>query len=252
MERWSGKVAVVTGASAGIGAAIAEVLVSQHLQVVGVARRLEKLEELAAKWPGKNGQFIPLKGDISDKDDVLRIFKWIGDNVGPVSILINNAGVGKRTSIVNGNIDDWKTVMDTNFFGLAIASREAIKSMQDHHIDGHIVNINSTLGHVVINAPNQNLYPASKHAVTAFTETLRKDLVAMKSKIKVSSVSPGFVDTDIWTANHLLEDEHIKEVFKTAPKLSSEDVANAVLAVLATPPHVQIVELIVKPVGELF
>lgn len=85
-----------------------------------------------------------------------------------------------------GNIEDWSLVLDTNVLGLAIATREAIKSMQENNIDGHIININSTAGHQVPSIPYNNVYPASKFAVTGLTETLRKELITLGSKIKVS------------------------------------------------------------------
>ncbi|XP_023312927.1 farnesol dehydrogenase-like, partial [Anoplophora glabripennis] len=123
---------------------------------------------------------------MTKQEEIQEAFKWIKENVGPVNILINNAGINRKTTIIDGNIEDWKKVLDTNILGLAVASREAIKVMQEHLIDGHIVNINSVSGHQVSSLPFLNVYPASKYAVTALTETLRKELVAIKSKIKIS------------------------------------------------------------------
>ncbi|XP_018576828.1 farnesol dehydrogenase [Anoplophora glabripennis] len=250
MERWRGKVAVVTGASAGIGAAIAEKLVEEGLRVVGLARRKHRIEELAATLEGKPGKLYAYKVDMTKQEEIQEAFKWIKENVGPVHILINNAGINRKTTIIDGNIEDWKKVLDTNILGLAVASREAIKIMQEHLIDGHIVNINSVSGHQVASLPFLNVYPASKYAVTALTETLRKELVAIKSKIKISSVSPGNVNTDIYAANGFLDDEEVLKLLRIAPSLQSEDVANAVIYVLGTPPHVQVAELTIKPVGE--
>ncbi|RZC38141.1 adh short and/or KR domain containing protein [Asbolus verrucosus] len=254
MDRWKGKVAVVTGASAGIGAAIAEKLVDEGLQVAGLARRSERIEELSRKLEGKAGKLHAVRADISKEEDVLRAFRWVADNLGPVHILINNAGIGQDNSLVDGDTEKWRKVLDTNVLGLCIATREAIKVMRANGIDGHIVHINSVAGHVVPNFPGANVYPASKHAVTALTETLRQELIHIQSgiKITVKSVSPGVVDTEILETNDIKLSPEMEESFKTLPMLEPEDIADSVAYVLSTPPHVQVHELTVKPVGENF
>nr|ARE68913.1 farnesol dehydrogenase [Epicauta chinensis] len=247
MDRWRNKVAIVTGASAGIGAAIAAKLVEEGLQVVGLARRVDRIEALSKQLSGKSGKLYAYKTDMTKEDDILNAFKWVTDHVGPVSILINNAGIVQPTDLMNGDTDKWRKTFDTNVLGLCIATREAIKIMQTNNIDGHIVHINSVAGHKIPNAPNLNVYPASKHAVTALTETLRLDLIRIGSKIKISSISPGFVTTEIIEANNIQIDKN-----RSIPALDAVDVANAVLYVLSTPPNVQVHELIIKPLGEIF
>jgi len=244
-------VAVVTGASAGIGAAIAEHLVNAGLTVVGLARRKEKVEELAKKLGNKSGKLYAVKADISNEQDVIQAFKWIKENLGPVHILVNNAGIGRATTLVDGDAKKWKEVIDTNVIGLCVATREAVKDMRANNVDGHIIHMNSAAG--VVNIPNMNVYPATKYAVTALTETLRQELNSIKSKIKITSVSPGAVKTDIAQASGYHDTlpstlEYIKDI----SWLQAEDVADAVVYVLSTPPHVQIHELLVKPVGELY
>nr|QYV43143.1 FOLD1 [Colaphellus bowringi] len=250
MHRLANKVALVTGSSSGIGAAIVEKLVDEGLKVVGLARRVHRIKELAEKCKEKRGKLYAVKTDMTREEEILHAFEWTAKNVGPISILINNAGIGRKTTIINGDTDDWKKVLDTNVLGLTIASREAIKSMQSNNISGHIVNLNSILGHQVHPLPYQNVYPASKFAVTALTETLRQELVATGSAIKVSSISPGHVNTEIFQAAGLTKDEDLKALIENSPSLRAEDVADVVLFVLKTPPHVQVSEVIVKPVGE--
>lgn len=250
MNRWKDKVAIVTGASAGCGASIVEQLVEHGLKVVGLARRKEKIEQLAKKLEGKRGTLYALKADISKEEDILEAFKWVKENLGPVHILVNNAGIARASNLIDGDTKAWKEVFDTNVLGLTIATREAVKDMRANNVDGHIIHINSVLGHYVAHVPDLNVYPASKFAVTALTETLRQELNSFGSKIKVTSVSPGPVETEFPTANKLFTNDEFEKFFKTIPKLQGEDVADAVVYVLSTPPHVQVHELMLRPIGE--
>ena len=126
------------------------------------------------------------KADISKEEDILKAFKWVTENLGAPHILINNAGVIQQTTLVEGDTEMWKKIFDINVIGLSIATREAVKLMRENKIDGHIVHINSTLGHKIVYQQFSNVYPASKYAVTALTETLRQELNHLGLKIKVS------------------------------------------------------------------
>lgn len=156
------------------------------MQVVGLARRKENIEQLAKKFAGEKGKLFAVKTDVTKEEDVIQAFKWVKENVGPVHILINNAGLSQVTSLIDGDAEKWRTVFDVNVLGLCIATREAVKQMQDNKIDGHIVHINSDSGHKVSDFPGLNVYPASKHAVTALTETLRLEFNRIGSKIKIT------------------------------------------------------------------
>lgn len=153
---------------------------------MGLARRIDRIEERAKSLSGKKGKLYGVKVDITKEKDILDAFKWIEQNLGPVHILVNNAGCAPESTLVDGETEKWKRVLDTNVLGLCIATREAIKIMRANDINGHIIHINSTLGHVVLPVPNVNLYPASKFAVTALTETLRQELNSLQSKIKIT------------------------------------------------------------------
>jgi NADP+-dependent farnesol dehydrogenase len=249
MDRWVGKVAIVTGASSGIGKAIAASLVEQGLIVVGIARRSELVEEHSKQLSGKKGKLHAVKADVTKEEDILKAFEWISKKLGPVHILINNAGTHKRTTLTNGKTEDWKATLDLNVLGLCIATREAVKIMKADNINGHIVHINSIAGHTVPNVPQLNMYPASKFAVTALTETLRQELTHLGSKIKVTSVSPGFVESELTTLSKTQTPED-KAKLAQMPILKSEDIADGVIYALSTPEHVQIHELTIKPVGE--
>ncbi|XP_017780953.1 PREDICTED: farnesol dehydrogenase-like isoform X2 [Nicrophorus vespilloides] len=186
MDRWVGKICVVTGASSGIGASLAEKLVELGVVVVGLARRMEKLEELAKSFAGKVGKFHPYRCDITKNEEVINAFKWITSTIGPISILINNAGVARHTTLLDGDESLWSTVIDTNVMGLCLATREAVRSMKTNGIDGHIVHMNSVGGHSSFLA---NMYSPSKFAITSITEVMRKELMQAGSKIKVSHKS---------------------------------------------------------------
>ncbi|RZC36609.1 adh short and/or KR domain containing protein, partial [Asbolus verrucosus] len=220
--------------------------------VVGLARRSERVEELSKKLAGKPGKLHAVKADMTKEEDILKAFKWVADNLGPVHILINNAGIVQNTNLVDGDTEKWRKIFDTNVLGLCIATREAVKVMRANNIDGHVIHINSVTGHKVP-SPGVNVYAASKYAVTALTETLRQELNQVGTKIKVTSISPGVVDTEILEVNNMLVGQEMKEAFRTmTPKLKSEDMVDSILYVLSTPPHVQVHELTIKPVGEQF
>ncbi|KAF2895027.1 hypothetical protein ILUMI_11149 [Ignelater luminosus] len=250
LERWVGKVAVVTGASSGIGAAISEALVTAGLKVVGLARRKEKVEELAKKLSGKCGKLYAIETDVSKPQDIIKAFDWIKNKLGPIHVLINNAGVYKATNLTDGDIDQWKETFNINVLALCTTTREAIKDMKANNVNGQIIHINSVAGHKCPEIPNLNVYTASKYAVTALAETLRQELVSMDSKIKITSISPGTVKTGLVIAGGNSSDTDINRFFDAAPSLEPRDIADAVVYVLSTPPHVQIQELTVKPVGE--
>ncbi|XP_017781015.1 PREDICTED: farnesol dehydrogenase-like [Nicrophorus vespilloides] len=240
MERWNGKVAVVTGASSGIGEALVENLVRQGLQVAGLARRVERIEENAKKLEGCKGKLHAFYCDMTDDATIIEAFKKIVNTLGPIHILVNNAGITKDGTLIKGNEQVWRQTMDTNVMGLCLATREAVNSMLENNIDGHVIHINSIVGHKMLPL---NMYSPSKYALTCITEVMRQELNQLKSKIKVSSVSPGFTETELDGAQNMPKD---------APRLMPTDIVNAIVFVLSTPPHVQVHELIIKPVGEIY
>lgn len=154
---------------------------------MGLARRKEKIEEFAKQLEGKPGKLFAVQVDMMKEEDILNAFKWTTNNVGPVHILINNAGMMTYTSLSDGDTDLWRRVLDTNIMGLCIATREAIRIMKSNNIDGHIVHMNSVVGHKVFRGPiTTSLYVPSKYAVTALAELLRLELNGSNSKIKIT------------------------------------------------------------------
>ncbi|XP_053666703.1 farnesol dehydrogenase-like [Anopheles marshallii] len=242
MERWQGKVAVVTGASSGIGAATVTALAKAGMITIGLARRVERVEELKNDLPdGVRARLHAIRCDVTKEEDIMSTFREIVAKYGGVDVLINNAGVARSTVGVldANNTQALRDVIDTNLMGLALCSREAYQSMKKRSVDGHIIHINSILGHYVLPIGTLNVYPAAKYAVTALTETMRHELRLAGTKIKVTSISPGLVRTEI-----------IPNSMGDTPILQAEDIADAILYALGTPPRVQIHELTIKPVGE--
>lgn len=193
MDRWLGKVAVVTGASAGIGAATTLGLVKVGLKVIGLARRVEKVEELRHQIPADaKGSLFSYKCDVSSEADIKAAFNWITENFGGVDVLVNNAGVFMSTTLSGtGDSELLKQTLDTNVMGTVLCTREAYQSMKSRGVAGHVFIVNSVVGHSVPFMPNFtsfNMYPASKYALTAITEILRQEFISDKSKVKVTVI----------------------------------------------------------------
>lgn len=192
MERWVGKVAVVTGASAGIGAAIAIDLVKAGMVVVALARRVERVEALSEHIPTTaTGILHPRKCDLTKEDEIIAVFDWIEAELGGVHVLVNNAGVNNQAKLLDeNNTAQIREVIDTNIVSVVQCTREVFKSMKRRNVDGHIILINSIGGHSVPysvgSVESYSIYRPTKYAITAINETLRQELQENKTKIKVS------------------------------------------------------------------
>jgi NADP+-dependent farnesol dehydrogenase len=193
MDRWQGKIAVVTGASAGIGSAIVVDLVKAGMVVVGLARRPDRIEALKSNIPERMQKNVhAMKCDVSKEPQIIATFAEIEKKFGGVDVLVNNAGIIRTTSLIApDNSVPLSEIIDTNVMGLVFCTREAVQSMKKRGDNGHthIVHINSIAGHsvqIMIDISSPNIYPASKYAVTALTESLRQELIAADSKIKVT------------------------------------------------------------------
>ncbi|KAJ9591489.1 hypothetical protein L9F63_001975 [Diploptera punctata] len=253
MERWAGRVALVTGASSGIGACIVEALVKHGLKVVGLARRIERIKEAANKLKGSQGELHGVQCDITNEKDILAAFAWVKEHLGGVDILINNAGVLHQAFLSDGETSQWRHMLDVNVVGLSICTREAVKSMKERGVDdGHIVHINSLAGHGLPNSfSRMYMYGATKNAVTQLAEGLRRELIQSNSNIRVSSISPGLVRTEIMDVAHL-QTFSSKDVFTGNPYMEAQDIADAVVFVLGAPQRVQVKEMILIPTGQKF
>lgn len=193
MEKWVGKTAIVTGASSGIGAAIVRDFAKAGINVIALARRLEKLNALQEELESAPGKVTPLECDVADKESVEAAFKTIEESFGVVHILINNAGI-MRPQYLLSNDDDllameqFENVVQTNIVGLVHCTRKAFNLMEKSGDFGMIINIGSTLGHSIPWIDLQyNVYPGSKFAVRAITDVVRFELFKRENrKIRVA------------------------------------------------------------------
>ncbi|XP_005179672.1 farnesol dehydrogenase [Musca domestica] len=247
MERWQDCVAVVTGASSGIGEAIVKDLLKakENIIVVGLARRLERMEDYKAKLQSdQKSRFHPLECDVSSKASVDQAFDHIICQLGRVDILVNNAGIFKLGQLSTIDAEIPQQVLQTNVMGVFYCTQRAFKSMRERQFDGHVVIINSNLGHKIPSSgdqpPYMNMYGPSKYAVTAMTELYRQEFKGLGTKIKITSISPGLTATEI-----------VPEEYRSGkyPIMQPEDISSCVMFTLSTPARMQIHEMLVEPNG---
>lgn len=237
-----GRVALVTGASSGIGRAVAEALLERAVRVALLARRRDRLEDIAAKHPRE--QVLVCPADLRSEDEITSAFEAIRAVWGGVDILVNAAGLGRRAPLVSGSTDAWREMLEVNVLGLCICTRAALQDMRARGDDGHVVHVSSMSGHRV--PGGSGVYAATKYAVRALTEGLRKELRELESKIRVTAVSPGFVETEFAERYHgsAKAAAHTYGRFKV---LQADDVASTILHALEAPAHVAIHDILMRP-----
>ncbi|KAB1266548.1 Dehydrogenase/reductase SDR family member 11 [Camelus dromedarius] len=240
MERWRDRLALVTGASGGIGAAVARALVQQGLKVVGCARTVGNIEELAAecKSAGYPGTLIPYRCDLSNEEDILSMFSAVRSQHSGVDICINNAGLAQPDTLLSGSTSGWKDMFNVNVLALSICTREAYQSMKERK--------KASLQHL-----RDGVDCATKFAVTALTEGLRQELREAQSHIRATCISPGVVETQFAFKLHDKDPEKAAATYEHMKCLKPEDVAEAVIYVLSTPPHVQIGDIQMRPTEQV-
>ncbi|XP_076072327.1 dehydrogenase/reductase SDR family member 11-like isoform X1 [Mytilus galloprovincialis] len=251
MERWAGRVALVTGASVGIGAAIVQQLVQNGMKVVGCSRNIDNIQVLKTKLSSAKGQVIPVRCDLKNEQDIIDMFTMIKRDLGGVDVCVNNAGLAHAAPLLSGETKDWREMVDVNIIGLTICTREAVKQMREKGAnDGHVFLLNSISGHLVITYAIGHFYSATKHAVTALGEGIRHELREMKSQIKITSISPGLVETEFAQKLHKSEGK-AKALYASIKCLQADDIADALVYALSAPPHVQIHDILIRPTDQV-
>ncbi|HID38043.1 MAG TPA: SDR family oxidoreductase [Calditrichaeota bacterium] len=244
MGKLDGKIALITGASSGIGKACAFALAAEGANLILTARRTDRLQQIARQLEEKfKISVLTEKVDVRIKDHVFKMIDELPENWQDIEILINNAGLARGIEkIPEANVDNWEAMIDTNVKGLLYVSRAVVPGMVKRR-SGHIVNIGSIAGHEVYSGGN--VYCATKHAVDAITKGLRIDLV--DTPIRVSTVDPGLVETEFSIIRFDGDKEKAKSVYKGMRPLTGEDIADIITFIVTRPPHVQIAEAIVFP-----
>jgi 3-hydroxy acid dehydrogenase / malonic semialdehyde reductase len=235
------KTVLITGATAGIGKATAQIFAQHKWNVIITGRRKNLLEELAEELQSEFGiNVYSLNFDIQDRNQVEQAITSLKTDWKQIDVLVNNAGLALgRELFQSGNVDDWETMIDTNVKGLLYITKAVLPVMIARK-SGHIINLSSTAGKEVY--PAGNVYCATKHAVEALTKSLRIDLI--EHSIKVTSVSPGVVDTEFSKVRFKGDVSKAEGVYKGYTPLYAEDVADAIYYAASRPAHVNISDIL--------
>ncbi len=263
-----GKTAVVTGASSGIGQAIAERLGSSGARIYLAGRTTQPMEEARARIEEAGGKAEVVAFDIRDTDALRALIDRAADDSGRLDIMVNNAGVGHPGSIIEGEVEKWREMLDINILALLVGSQTAVKAMRRCGNGGHIINISS--GAAL--RRDSGVYGATKHAVNVITETLRGELE--DDNIRVTSLMPGVIATNFarnydpevikgigslagieldLTPGERLPDEALEKAQAMMENLigKPEDIADAVLYTVSLPLRLNIPEIVVRPAKQL-
>lgn len=241
------RIALVTGATSGIGKAVAFALASENIDLIITGRRKELLSVTASEIKQKHGvNVLPLVFDIRDYAQVSDSITKLPLQWKEVDILINNAGLAVGlNSVDSGVLDDWERMIDTNIKGLLYISRIVSEKMKERGY-GHIINVGSIAGKSVY--PAGNVYCATKHAVDALSKGMLMDLYPYN--IKVSQICPGAVETEFSEVRFKGDKAKAASVYKGFTPLSAEDVADVIRYMVTAPPHVNIADVVIMPTAQ--
>jgi NADP-dependent 3-hydroxy acid dehydrogenase YdfG len=243
MTKLDGKVAVVTGASSGIGEATAEALVAEGATVVVAARREERLADLARRIEEGGGRVLAAACDVADEGQAHGLIRKAEEEFGRVDILVNNAGVMLLSTVGKGLSDEWRRMFDVNVLGLLYTTDAAVETMKRQG-GGHLVNISSVAGRKVTRDAS-GVYAGSKFAVGAISEGLRQEL--LEDNIRVTVVEPGAVATEL--TDHITDEDARESLggLLSLEILEAEDVANAIVYAVTQPARVSVNEILIRP-----
>ena len=244
MNRLAGKRVLITGASAGIGEACAEAFAERGAHLLLSARRLERVQAVADRLAEAHGVEVHAAAvDVADRAAVAEYVADLNAEGLAPDILVNNAGKARGLDKLHeGSLDDWDDMIDTNVKGLLYMSRAVLPGMVERD-SGHVINIGSIAGRWVY--PKGAVYNATKFAVWALNEGMNIDLVG--TSIRVSSVDPGLTETEFSELRFNGDTDRAEKVYSDTTPLTAEDVADAVAYVANTPPHVDIINLVMMP-----
>lgn len=238
------KIALITGATAGFGKAIAEKLAKEGYNLIITGRRKELLEEVKKNIElTMNVKVLALCFDVRQYEEVEANLAKLSDEWRDVDVLVNNAGLAVGLNpIYEGVVDDWERMIDTNIKGLLYVTRLISPRMVERK-SGHIINLGSIAGREVY--PNGNVYCATKHAVKALSQAMRADMIHFG--IKVTLIAPGFADTEFSLVRFKGDKDRADRVYDGFTPLVAEDIANAIHYAVTAPDHVDIQDVLIMP-----
>ena len=243
-----GTVALVTGASSGIGEATAEILAQHGAAVALVARRIDRLDDLAAKLKSDGASVLPIQADVANRDEAYEAVDRVAAEFGRLDTVINNAGVMLLGPIENAPVEEWERMVNVNLLGLLYCSKAALPHLLKA-ADGEprgvadLVNVSSVAGRVP--RLGSGVYNATKHAVGAFSESLRQEVTGRH--VRVSLVEPGAVTTELVSHNRPEIRDQMSQRFAATQRMEATDIADVIGYIVSRPRHVAINEVLVRP-----
>lgn len=239
------KIALITGATSGIGKATAITLAKMGYDIIATGRRKDRLDELHKELPS-SVRYHPLVFDVREREKVGEVLGNLPADWASVDVLINNAGNAHGFDPIHtGSLDDWDAMMDINVKGLLYVSKSIIPGMTERK-SGIIINIGSIAGKEVY--PNGNVYCGSKHAVDAITKGMRLDLNPFG--IKVIGIHPGLVETEFSLVRFKGDEKRAETVYQGYEPLLAQDIADIIEFVMNRPPHVVLADIVVLPTAQ--
>jgi NADP-dependent 3-hydroxy acid dehydrogenase YdfG len=247
-ESLEGTVALVTGASSGIGAATARALAAAGASVAITARRADRLEEVARQMRDAGGTALPIESDVSSPDQASSAVERTVSELGRLDTLINNAGVMLLGPIEAAPLEEWQRMIEVNVAGLLYCAHAALPHLLRAADDGprqvaDVVNISSVAGRVA--RVGSGVYNLTKHGVGAFSESLRQEVASRH--VRVSLIEPGAVATELRSHNRPEIQEQIEKRFASVEVLKADDIAEAILYIVTRPRRVAINEVLIRP-----
>lgn len=240
------KIALITGATSGIGQATALKAAEAGFDLIITGRRAARLEELAKAIRQKGTDVLTLDFDVRRPDEVQQAIDHLDGKWRNIAVLVNNAGLAVGVNpIQDGILEDWERMIDTNVKGLLYVTR-AVAPLMIANNAGHIVNIASIAGKEVY--PGGNVYCATKHAVDALSRAMRTDM--LKHNIKVTNIAPGMVETEFSLVRYKGDAEAAKNVYKGMTPLSNDDIADTILFAITRPAHVCLNDIVIMPTAQ--
>ncbi len=242
----SSKIAMVTGATAGIGRATSIQLAKSGFDLIICGRRADKLAEVSDEISGLGVKVLAKVVDVRNRNEVESFVNSLPDDWKNIDVLVNNAGLAAGlSSFAEGDLDDWDEMIDTNIKGLLYVSRLVMPVMVAKK-NGHIINIGSIAGKEIY--PGGNVYCGTKHAVDALTKSMRRELAEFN--IRVTGIYPGAVETEFSLVRFKGDEEKAAKVYEGFENLVADDIAEAILWCISRPSNVNINDLVIMPIAQ--